>query len=255
MLQDLANASELSLISGVILTFICSGVFIVWFCTNPRTHKMLIPFEGVVPPFVAVPAGIFALTAALMAASLWENYSGAAKAIRTEVQGLESCVELSQTIPALKATDLATLSRVYARSVVTDEWTSMAAMQDSTATEEKFKELQLAIFQVASSLNNAAETKVLLSAYQNIQDGRSARMSYMNFDTHPARWIAVMILGLMLQLAVGAVHLTKPKALMIAMPIVTCTILTALCTIMLTLSNPYVGWLSVESIPYLPLLR
>lgn len=255
MLQDLANANELLLISGVILLFVCTGVFITWLCINPRTHKMLSPFEGVVPPFVAVPAGIFALTAALMAASLWENYSGAAKAIRTEVQGLESCVELAQTIPALKTTDLAALSRDYARSVVNDEWTTMAVMEASAVSEEKFKELQMAIFQVASNLNNAAEVKVLLSAYQNIQDGRTSRMSYVNFDTHPARWIAVMVLGLMLQLAVGAVHLTKPKALIIAMPIVTCTILTALCTIMLTLSNPYIGWLSVKSIPYLPLLK
>lgn len=71
----------------------------------------------------------------------------------------------------------------------------------------------------------------------------------------PVRWFGVMLLALLVQLSIGAVHFAKPKALILAMPLGTATILTVLCTIALTLSTPYIGWYAVSHEIYLPLLQ
>jgi hypothetical protein len=59
------------------------------------------------------------MTAAFMAASLWENYNVANKSVRTESQGIGSIIDLSQTIPSLEDRNLALDAKQYAKSVET----------------------------------------------------------------------------------------------------------------------------------------
>lgn len=186
-----------------------------------------------------------------MAAALWENYSGAAKAIRIESQGIRSYIQLAETIPRLKEFNLTLAAQEYTESVIKDEWPTMATLKASNQTENKFQSLQIATFQAIDKLGNIAETKALMNAYQSIHDGRNSRLGYVKFDIHPVRWVAVLMLAILMQLGVAAVNSNKPKALVISMALATMTILTALCTMTLTLSNPYVGVVAVSNNAYI----
>ena len=62
-------------------------------------------------------------------------------------------------------------------------------------------------------------------------------------------------LGVLVLISVAFIHLSKPKALMVAMAIATLTILTPLCILALTLSNPYQGLISISNDPYLQILN
>lgn len=255
MLQYLADVNEFALLALISLFFIGTGLVISWFCINPTTRRILEPYEGVLPTFLGVPAGLFALTAAFMGNSLWDNYTGASNAIRNESQGLAAYIDIGETVPEFKALQLPQIARDYTRSVIEDEWGEKAQKQASPKTEKLFKDLQMATFRANEKIGGTAEANVLMIAYRTIHEGRRGRLAYVRFIVDPVRWFGVMLLALLVQLGIAAIHFPKPKALVIAMPLGTATILTVLCTIALTLSTPYIGWYAVSNAIYLPLLK
>jgi hypothetical protein len=195
---------------------------------------------------------LFSLSAALMATSIWENYNIAAKAIKAESQGLIEIISLASTIPELKNSNLANTTRTYAKSVIHEEWQTLSSVSnDSPKTIEKFIAMRSDFFKAANQLNNNAESKILIHAFQTVDDARNMRLAYVSFDVHPLRMIGILLLAILVQIAVAFIHVAKPKALIVAMSIATATVLIPICMIALTFSSPYHGIISISNEPYL----
>ena len=251
LLQNIANYNEFFVIFFIIFFFVFTGIFLRWICVYQPTRNFFGYCESIVPTLIGVPAVMFSLTAALMASSLWENYSSASKAIRNESQGLSSYTEIVEMSPIFRSRNLSGYAKAYKKSIIEDEWSKMGQSVTLIGTNEKFQEFQLATFEAINSPGVGAEGKLLVHEFERILDGRQARLGSTMFDVHPVRWIAVLMLGFLVQLGVAMAHIQKPMALTQALSITTATILTALCTMALTLSNPYVGILSISNISYL----
>ena len=212
----------------------------------------MLQYEGVVAPLSGLPAVLFSLSAALMATSIWENYNIAAKAIKAESQGLIEIISLASTIPELKNSNLANTTRTYAKSVIHEEWQTLSSVSnDSPKTIEKFIAMRSDFFKAANQLNNNAESKILIHAFQTVDDARNMRLAYVSFDVHPLRMIGILLLAILVQIAVAFIHVAKPKALIVAMSIATATVLIPICMIALTFSSPYHGIISISNEPYL----
>jgi hypothetical protein len=212
----------------------------------------MLQYEGVVAPYFGLPAVLFSLSAALMATSIWENYNIAAKAIKAESQGLIEIISLASTIPELKNSNLANTTRTYAKSVIYEEWQTLSSVSnDSPKTIEKFIAMRSDFFKAANQLNNNAESKILIHAFQTVDDARNMRLAYVSFDVHPLRMIGILLLAILVQIAVAFIHVAKPKALIVAMSIATATVLIPICMIALTFSSPYHGIISISNEPYL----
>jgi hypothetical protein len=212
----------------------------------------MLQYEGVVAPYFGLPAVLFSLSAALMATSIWENYNIAAKAIKAESQGLIEIISLASTIPELKNSNLANTTRTYAKSVIHEEWQTLSSVSnDSPKTIEKFIAMRSDFFKAANQLNNNAESKILIHAFQTVDDARNMRLAYVSFDVHPLRMIGILLLAILVQIAVAFIHVAKPKALIVAMSIATATVLIPICMIALTFSSPYHGIISISNEPYL----
>ena len=255
-MQNLAEEYEFLMILGIVLFFVAVGSLITWFFTHPTSRSYVLGYEGIVGPFFGLPAVLFSLTAALMATSLWENYNVANKSVRTESQGIGEIIDLASTIPSLKGSSLAADAKRYAKSVVEDEWTTLSSHGEySPITKGYYETLRQATYQAVDSLGNTAESKALMSAIQLVSNGRMTRLAFVSFDVHPVRWYAIIILAVLVQLVVAFVHLTKPKALIMAMVIATATVLVPICTIAFTLSSPYVGVISISNSPFQQLMK
>jgi hypothetical protein len=256
MLQNIAEDYELTMITFIFAFFVAVALSLCWLSLSSRTRPRLLQLEGVVPPFLGLPAILFSLTAALMATSVWENYNSANKSIHREASGLTTIIDLAQTVPSLQKSPLVDYARSYARSIIEEEWKTLSAHgKPASSTQREFEALRSATFKAVDSLNNNAESKALMTAIQAVNDGRKARLSFVSFDVHPVRWYGILLLALLVQLAVVLVHITKPKALCVAMGITTLTVLIPICTIALTLSSPYVGMISVSNSPLMALIQ
>jgi len=213
-------------------------------------------FEGVVAPFFSLPAVLFSLTAALLATSIWDNYSVAIKAIKNESQGIVSIISLANSVEPFQKTNLSVLAKEYTKSVVDDEWQALSRSRSaSPTTEEKFNALRTEIFKASNMVFDKAESEALLNTFFTINTARETRLAYASFDLHPIRWYAILFLAVLALVTVAFIHLAKPKTLIVAMIIATLTILTPLCMIALTFSSPYEGVIAISKTPYLQIIQ
>lgn len=250
MLQTFAEDHEWIMIGSIVFFFTAVAVGISWLLISKQTRPFFERYEGIVPPFLSLPAVLFSLTVALMATSIWENYSMANKSVRSESLGLETIVEIAESVPSLKEGPLASYAKNYARSIINDEWVTLSTHgSPSTVTRKQFEVLRHATFEAIDALDNNAQAKVLTNAFQLVNDSRKTRLSFVSFDTHPLRWYASIVLAVLVQLVVALVHIPKPHVLPLVMGVTTLTILLPMCTIAVTLSNPYVGMISISNSP------
>lgn len=240
----------------LIAFFSFSAILITWFLVSPGKRNLVAPFEGFVAPFFSLPAILFSLIVALMATSVWENYTIATKAIRSESQSIMNIISLANSIPSLKNSQLDKASKQYTRSIIDDEWETLSNHQvHSPTTKMYFEDLRSQVFEAVDSLKNSAESRALFNAFQTINTARETRLAFVSFDVHPIRWYAILFLALLVQITVGLVHLPRPKALIVAMTITTLTVLVPICMIAFTLSSPYHGVISISNAPYLEILK
>jgi hypothetical protein len=255
-LHNLFFTNDLSLIAVLCIEFISLSIIIAWFFVSPSNRSRIQQYEGVVAPFFNLPAVLFSLTAALLATSVWDNYSVVTNAIKNESQGILSIISLANSVPDLTSTNLPNSARAYTQSIIDDEWKELSnSRSNSSVTYEKFVAMRAAVLEAANMLSDKAESKALLNAFYTINNARETRLAYAEFDLHPIRWYAILFLGVLVLISVAFIHLSKPKALMVAMAIATLTILTPLCILALTLSNPYQGLISISNDPYLQILN
>ena len=255
-LQNLFFKTDLGLIWAICIGFASLSALITWFFVSPTTKKLVAQYEGVVAPFFSLPAVLFSLTAALLATSIWDNYSVATRAIKNESQSILSIISLANSVPHLKDINLSASAKVYVKSIVEDEWKTLASgRSNSPITDEKFIAMRTEIFKAYNAFPDKAESKALLNEFYAINTARETRQAYASFDLHPVRWYAILFLALLVLISVAFSHSTKPKALIVAISIATLTVLTPLCILALTFSSPYQGLISISSSPYLQIIK
>ena len=62
-------------------------------------------------------------------------------------------------------------------------------------------------------------------------------------------YLLIVVLANLLSVVVALVHIPRPQVLPLVMGVTTLTILLPMCTIAVTLSNPYVGMISISNSP------
>ncbi len=120
-MKNITADNEILLVLVITIFFILNGLLITLFFLSSSKRQLIMQYEGFVAPFFSLPAVLFSLIAALLASSIWENYSLASKAIKNESQGLIDIINLSEEIPQLKNSNLVNSTRTYAKSVVEEE--------------------------------------------------------------------------------------------------------------------------------------
>ena len=242
---------EIELVLFIIFVFIAIAVIITSIFLSAKTRPLMLQYEGVVAPTAGLPAVLFSLLSAL-GTSIWENYNVASQAIKAESQGLIQIISLASTLPELKDNNLANATRMYAKSIIEEEWQTLTSdRKDASKTVDKFIVMRSDLFKAANQLNNNAESKVLINAFETVNNARSIRLAYTSFDIHPLRLSGILFLAVILLLTVAFIHVAKPKSLVVAMFIATATVLTPISLITLTFSSPYIGVISISNKAYL----
>jgi len=131
------------MIFWIIVFFITVGSIITWIFLSVQSRAYMMSFEGIVGPFLGLPAVLFSLTTALMATSLWGNYDLAKKSVLTEVAGIATIIDLSEAYPSLIENELATYAKQYAKSVAEIEWGHLSSFNhQSPITKQDYETLR-----------------------------------------------------------------------------------------------------------------
>src|SRR6185312_9368363 len=94
----------------------------------------------------------------------------------------------------------------------------------------------------------------LLNTALRVRDARAERLSLASDHTNDVKWVTLLILGVLTQIALAFVHLEKPRAQLTAIAIFSIAAVVALGLVALQ-EQPFDGALRISSAPIQEVLK
>jgi Protein of unknown function (DUF4239) len=181
-------------------------------------------FRGVVAPFFGAIVTIFSILTGFLASDVWDRNQRAAATVRGEGASLVSLHALAAALGAPHvAIDRAI--RAYAIAVIDMEWPRMengeASPEAEAAQDELLQTVAQSDFAVAG---NPSLDRLLLDTALRVREARSDRLAFSSDFSENFKWTSVLLMALMAQISVAAVHLDEARAQIAAMVIFTASI-------------------------------
>lgn len=184
---------------------------------------------GVVGPYFNSVAIVFGLFAALLANDVWQKTSEAKRAVVAEAQSVETLAFYARAsgiedlvIPRLKA---------YANAASAENPHSTEVGPARNQTDKAYLDLLTTITQ-AYGLDIAVRTGMLTTARELLR-AHGTRLNLANDVTAPIKWIAIMVLGALTQIALLLVHVDNPRAMRAAVGLF--TVAFSFCLVIVTI--------------------
>ncbi|MGB3867138.1 MAG: hypothetical protein WBA29_16100 [Xanthobacteraceae bacterium] len=213
-----------------------------------RTRRPIHALHGVVAPFFNAVAILFALLAGFLANDVSERGRQAIRTVQAEAGELRNI----HTLSVASVSDMQSIRsalNAYVSSLIADEWPAMDAAKPSPRTAAAYDNLLREVSQPGLA---KASGQVVHSALMNaaVRAGtlRNTRLALAGDHTDEMKWLVVMALGLITQVAIGLVHLERPRAFMAALTVFATAAVIALGFIALQ-EYPFSGTLQVPPTP------
>jgi hypothetical protein len=252
MIRAWLNLSTFGTFSSLAVLYSGLAVALVVLVFASPLRGRIATLTGVVAPFFSSVAVLFSLLTGFLAYDVGERNRQATRAVQTEAGELQNVYTLS----VASVTDMTAIRvalKAYVRSIVSDEWPAVAGAS-SVQTDPAFDQLLSEISNPAISRDASAPVhSAMLTAAVRAGTARSTRLSLATDRTNELKWISVLILGAITQLALALVHLEKPRAMMAALTVFSTGAVVALGLIALQ-EDPFSGVFRVSTAPLQHLL-
>lgn len=224
------------LIAGYGLTAVLIGWFAFGRVLGPRVQRL----DGVVAPFFGAVAILFALLTGFLAGDIADRNRQATRAVQSEAGELRNVFTLS-VAAASDMRDIRAALAAYVKAVVTDEWPAMEYGEAAASANATYDTLLREVSEpTIATQAGAAVHAALLNAAVHVGTARSERLALASDNTSVLKWTMVLLLGVMTQIAIGIVHLQKPRAQMAALSVFSVAAVLALGLIALQ-EHPFAG--------------
>ncbi len=239
----------LALFYGATTAVIAAAVF------SRRGRRWTKRIGGVVPGYFVAVSVLFALLTSFLANDIGDRNRLASRAVQTETAELHNIFTLS----VASASDMRNIRaawRAYVDAVINDDWAAMTrGMKESNtaslAYDNLLREVSDPKIQGASG---SAVHAALLNAAVRVGTARSDRISISSDRTNEVKWMMVLLLGVMTQIAIGMVHLKNRDAHVAALAVFSVAAVIALGFIALQ-ESPFEGPIQISPAPFQDLLK
>ncbi|MGQ0444998.1 MAG: bestrophin-like domain [Beijerinckiaceae bacterium] len=196
-------------------------------------------YRGVVAPYFGAIVVIFSILTGFLANDVWDRSRRAAAAVRGEGASLISLHALAAALGAPHiAIDRAI--RGYATAAVYHEWPSMENGEASPEAEAAQDKLLQAVVQADTGPGNAVLDSFLLDTALKIREARGNRLALSSDLSEEFEWACVLLMAVMAQISIAAVHLDAVRAQIAAMAIFIVSVIIV------------IGLIAVHEIPFRP---
>ena len=216
---DWLGLPVVTIFASLFAFYLATTALLVWLSFRSRLSERILSFKGLVAPFFVSTATIFGLLVGFLSSDIWERNKQASRVVLTESDTLVALYSLG----AASGSDdrgLRTAIRSYVRAVVDDEWPRLAVQERSSQADAALNVLLREVAQPAAS-KDAVIQRTMLDMVLRIRAAHEDRVVLSNDRTMVTKWVAVMLLALITQIAIAAVHLEKPRPQLAALLIFT----------------------------------
>jgi Protein of unknown function (DUF4239) len=206
------DLSVIGIFVCLVIVYGLTAALIAWLTFRSPLRARIQGFSGVVAPFFGSVALLFALLTGFLAAEVIERHQRAVRAVQVEGGALSSLHALTLASTA-DAAAIREALRAYLEALVNDEWPQMANAQTSTKADATLAALLRAVAdpRIAPATDDVVHSSLVQLALQ-AATARSDRLALNSYHSDDAKWATVLLLCLMTQLAIGMVHLDRPRA-------------------------------------------
>lgn len=215
MIEDWLQNGPIGIVLVPFVLLYLFAAFIVWLTHLSPARDFFASCIGIAGPFFASVAVLFGLFAAFLANDAQQQNDDLKMAIFREADGIRTIMRLGEALGPSGAPVTDAAER-YVRSVLDTEW---VAMRDRTDAPEDLSALRMLTQAIlAPALTAAAPTAVhqaMLDALVQTREARLERITMSDRADLRLDWYAMLVLGLLTQIAVAVVQLEKmrPQAL------------------------------------------
>jgi hypothetical protein len=240
MIDAWLDLPTFALFAVLILFYGITTAIIMWLCARSPLKARISALNGVVAPFFTAVSVLFALLTGFLGNDVGDRNKRAWQAVNTESTAAHAVYTLS-VASASDMQDIRTALRDYLQSAIKDEWPDLANKGASPKTEEAYARLLREVSDpgIAQAAGNPVHN-ALLNGVLRLGEARSARVAIASDHTTELKWISVLILGLITQISLAAVHLDKTRAQLTAIVLFSCAAVVALGLIALQ-EQPFDG--------------
>jgi len=228
--------------------------------TSLFNHLIEVPL---VPPFLALPAIMFAFLMGFMSSEAWQNYSYARTALIRESAAIIRILNIPVGAPELQ-NNIKLSMQTYLESILNEEWADSINKSPSPKAQASIDGLELSIWQGVAACGQASGksfscidstmSSAFISALNDLRAARKQRLSLGDVGSTDGKWILAIFLGLISVMSVAAVHRHNIKTGITAIILYCLSIWVAL-GIAILFSNPYEGAQRLKPIPFMTTLE
>ncbi|MCC6135148.1 MAG: DUF4239 domain-containing protein [Candidatus Contendobacter sp.] len=220
-------------------------------------YPRLVPFwqkcTGIAPPYVSIFAALFGLSVSFMGADIWQRTERAQKDVFQEVSQLNYLLHLAEAIGPAGQTMTVPIC-AYAKTVVQEEWPVMLLHGEASPVAQAafYRLLSLLTAPEFTAQVDATVRREMLNAVNQSREYRIDRIQLSSNYSHFGKWVMVLFLGFMTQIAIGVVHLDKPRARAVTLFIFTMAMAVTLI-LLAGLDQPFASPFAVSNDPFVQL--
>ena len=198
--------------------YVATAVLLAWLSFRSRLSARILSFKGLVAPFFVSTATIFSLLVGFLSNDIWQRNKEASLVVLNESDTLVALYSLAAASGS-DSRSLRTAIRGYVSAVVDDEWPRLALQERSAQADAALVVLIREVAQPASK--DATIERTMLDMVLRIRAAHEQRVVLSNDRSMVTKWGAVILLALITQIAIAAVHLEKPRPQLAALLIFT----------------------------------
>ena len=228
--------------------------------TSLFNHLIEVPL---VPPFLALPAVMFAFLMGFMSSDAWQNYSYARTALINESVAIKRILNIPVGAPELQK-NIKLSMQTYLEGVLNEEWADSINKSPSPKAQASIDGMELSIWEGVAACGQASGKTHLcidsimsgayIGALNDLRAARQQRLSLGYVGSANGKWVLAIILGLISVISVAAVHRNNIKTGITALILYCLSIWIAL-GIAVLFSNPYEGSERLQPIPFMTTLE
>jgi hypothetical protein len=203
---------------------------------------------GLVAPFFSSVALLFGLLTGFLASDVGDRSRQAVRAVQAESGELRNIYTLS----VASASDMAEIRvalKAFVNSEVHEEWPAIMNGETSPRTDAAYDNLLREVSDPTITRDaSGAVHAALLAAAVRAGTARNDRLSLSGDRTNELKWISVLLLGIITQIALMLVHLDKPRAMLTSLIVFATGAIVALGLIAMQ-EHPFHGAFQVTPAP------
>ena len=192
---------------------------LVWLSFRSKLSTRIQSFKGLVAPFFVSTATIFGLLVGFLSSDIWERNKQASRVVLEETEELLGLYSVSTATGSDNARVRAAI-RNYVNAVVEDEWPKLAVQQRSARADAALDAL-LREVTLPGVVKDPIVERTMVELVLKIRAAHEDRIALSNDRTMGTKWAAVLLLALITQISIAAVHLENPRPQLAALIIFT----------------------------------